>query len=214
MPQSKITNYTAWDDFKLVCRKTLHTDSTNTPGEHCHRNFFELVTVVSGRGKHRTANGEWLIQPGNVFLIKPMQMHCYSEYENLVIYNLLFSARFISLTLPDLHLLPGFQLLFNLAASKNIQADSGNLHINKAVFPEVVALLEEMNDLNYKLPPGGKTLLISNFTRAMHLIANHVQWSASDISVSHIEQISSLLSELQKSFNAPWTLEKWQHTAA
>jgi len=105
MPHNKISlfrYYAAWDSFQLVCRKTLHSNKINTPGEHSHDDFYELVIVAAGQGRHRTENSEWIIQPGNVFLIKPRQQHCYTEYDNMIIYNLLFSPSFITRVLPDL----------------------------------------------------------------------------------------------------------------
>ncbi|MBE6380471.1 MAG: helix-turn-helix domain-containing protein [Lentisphaerae bacterium] len=201
-------NHAPWSYFKIACRKVLHSNEINTPGEHIHKDFYELVVVASGRGRHRTGTSEWFIQPGNVFLIKPQQVHCYTEYDNMIIYNLLFSQRFVSQVLPDLHLLPGFQLLFNLSTSSVVRADSNNLRIDADIFPEVTRLLDELDKLNTDLPPGGQTLLISNFAKVMYLIANHAQYVSSNNTFNSLEQISCLLSELQKNYHADWNLEK------
>ncbi|MBE6367507.1 MAG: helix-turn-helix domain-containing protein [Lentisphaerae bacterium] len=211
MPHNKISlfrYYAAWDSFQLVCRKTLHSNKINTPGEHSHDDFYELVIVAAGQGRHRTENSEWIIQPGNVFLIKPRQQHCYTEYDNMIIYNLLFSPSFITRVLPDLHLLPGFQLLFNLSTSQAARSDSDNLRIDADIFPEVIRLLDELDKLNTDLPSGGQTLLISNFAKVMYLIANHAQYVSSSNTLNSLEQISCLLSELQKNYSAEWTLGK------
>lgn len=200
--------YAAWHDFGLVCRKTLHLFPNDTPGDHQHCDFYELVLVVSGNGRHRTNDREWEIQSGNVFLVPPNQVHCYTKYDNLLIYNLLFTQQFLMLMLQDLSQLPGFQLLFNLSTQTAALESANNLRIDSDAFPDVVCLLEEMDNLKDSMQPGDKTLLLSKFARVMYLLARYTHWGCCNCRINSIEQLSKLLCELQKNYSASWSLEK------
>lgn len=203
-----ISNYVAWEDFRLVCRKTLHSNTINTPGEHEHRDFYELVTVTAGRGVHRVGRQDQAISPGNVFLIQPHQSHCYIEYENLEIYNLLFTRKFVRYFLPDLTRLSGFQMLFNLSPAETAHARTDGIRIREEHFPEVIRVLNEMDFLNSSMRPGDKTLLLSDFIRVMLLIARHSHWAGPSRQSYHIDQLTRLLGELEKSFAAEWSLAR------
>ena len=203
-----IRNYIAWDDFRLVCRKTLHSNVIDTPPEHEHRDFYELVVVVAGCAVHIVDGREWRIAPGNVFLIHPHQKHCYAEYDNLLIYNLLFSQKFIRYFLPDLNRLHGYQLLFNFAPGDAVRRPGDGICIKEEYFPRLLHLLEEMDKLNSSLQPGDKTLLLSNFGYVMLLLSKHLHWSGAQRQLAHIEHLSCLLEELEKNFASSWSLER------
>lgn len=203
-----ISSYVAWEDFRLVCRKTLHSNSMDTPPEHEHKDFYELVVVASGSGLHRLQDREWRIAAGNVFLIPPHRQHCYVEYDNLLIYNLLFSQKFIRYFLPDLNRLPGYQLLFNFVASEAVRCPGDGICIQEEYFPKLLHLLEEMDKLNSSLQPGDKTLLLSNFGLVMLLLSKYVHWSGPQRQLANIEQLTRLLEELGNNIATPWSLEQ------
>ena len=205
---SRIKSYVIWDDFKLVCRKTLHSNNMDTPSEHEHQDFFELVTVASGRGVHQVGNQAHEISAGSVFLIQPHQVHCYTEYNNLLIYNLIFSKRFVRLFLPDLNRLPGYQLLFNLSAHEAARSAADGIRIQEEFFPEVLHLLERMDKLNSSVQPGDKTMLLSLFANVMLLLARHAHWAGPSRQFACMEQLAGLLSELEKNFAGQWSLER------
>ena len=205
---STIKSYVVWNDFKLVCRKALHSNDIDTPPSHEHQDFYELVTVASGRGVHQIANQQWQISAGSVFLIPPHQAHCYKEYDNLLIYNLIFSERFIRYFLPDLNRLPGYQLLFNLSAHEAARSPFDGIRIQEEFFPEVLQLLERMDKLNSSVQPGDKTMLLSLLAHVMLLLARHAHWAGPPRQLACMEQLSALLSELEKNCAAQWSLER------
>ena len=205
---SRIKSYVIWDDFKLVCRKALHSNNMDTPSEHEHQDFFELVTVASGRGVHQVGNQKYEISAGSVFLIQPHQVHCYTEYNNLLIYNLIFSKRFVRLFLPDLNRLPGYQLLFNLSTHEAARSTADGIRIQEEFFPEVLHLLERMDKLNSSVQPGDKTMLLSLFANVMLLLARHAHWAGPSRQFACMEQLAGLLSELEKNFAGQWSLER------
>jgi len=205
---SKIKSYVIWNDFGLVCRKTLHSNAQDTPSYHEHKDFYELVTVASGSGVHQVAGYEHKITPGSVFLIQPHQSHCYIKYDNLLIYNLIFSERFIRYFLPDLNRLAGYQLLFNLSACEARRSPSDGIRIQTEFLLEVLNVLERMDQLNSSAQPGDKTLLISLFAYVMLLLSRHVHWAGPSRRLVCMTHLSKLLSELEKNFTASWSLEQ------
>ena len=198
--------YTAWNDFTLVCRKQLHSNQQDTPGEHWHNDFYELVTVSSGHGVHKAENRTWNISPGSVFLIHPHQRHCYVEYDNLLIYNLLFTRKFLRLFLPDLTRLPGYQLLFNVSPKEIIHSPNDGIRIQEEHIPEIIRLLDEMDMLNTSLQPGDKSLMISHFIKAVLLLTRHSHLASRSNRGHQMEQLTSLLSKLENHYSEQWTL--------
>ena len=205
---SRIKSYVIWDDFYLVCRKALHTNTIDTPPLHEHKDFYELVVVASGKGVHQVNGSEREISAGNVLLIAPHQSHAYRQYDNLLIYNLIFSERFIRYFLPDLNRLPGYQLLFNLAEHEAVRKPSDGIRIQEEFFPEVVQILDRMDKLNSSAQDGDKTMLLSLFAHVMLLLARHAHWAGAPRQLACVEQLTSLLSELEKNFAGEWSLER------
>jgi AraC family L-rhamnose operon transcriptional activator RhaR len=60
---------------------------------HSH-DFIELVIVLGGTGLHRIAQGEQVVEQGDVFVIRPGAVHSYWECRNLFIFNCFLGADF------------------------------------------------------------------------------------------------------------------------
>jgi len=78
---------------------------------HSH-DFYELVVVVSGRGKHLTETGEHPISEGLVLFIRPGIKHGYDKIDNLRLYNILLGNEMFSREVSDLSEMPGFKTFF------------------------------------------------------------------------------------------------------
>ncbi|MBQ6596833.1 MAG: AraC family transcriptional regulator [Lentisphaeria bacterium] len=200
--------YLAWEDFGLVCRKQLHTSQNDTPAEHEHKDFYELVIVAGGTGVHRSGGRDATISAGNVFLIPPNSPHQYVEYHDLLIYNLLFNRKFIRYFLSDLTSLDGFQLIFNMKASEAARSPSDGIRIEEKRIPEIIRLLDTMDELNRSDEPGVKTLVLSHFIHVMLLLARHCRWSGPPKQLAHIGQLSQLMTVLAREYHRPWNLGK------
>lgn len=79
---------------------------------HYH-DFWELVLVEYGTGKHCTEDGNYCIYAGNVFLIRPGVVHAYSELRQLALFNILFRPEKLKNELNMLHALPGYANFFD-----------------------------------------------------------------------------------------------------
>lgn len=208
LPVKDIKSYILWHDFNLVCHQAKHSNSLDTPPRHEHKDFYELVIVAAGCGVHQLGTHEWKISAGNVFLIPPKNSHCYKEYDNLLIYNLIFSEKFLRLILADLSRLPGFQLLFNLDVKENVRNLPAGIRIKEEYFPEVIELVNRMNKLNQSVEIGDKTMMLSLFAHVMLLLARHVHFAGNSKQLYYVDKLSALLSVLEDCFDSQWDLGK------
>jgi len=80
---------------------------------HSH-DFYELVIVFDGEGRHCTETETYRIRTGDVFLIKPGSAHRYDLTDGLSIVNLLYQPERLNLPLYDLADTPGYHAFFEL----------------------------------------------------------------------------------------------------
>ncbi len=83
-------------------------------GEDCfhYHEFHELVLVLDGSGLHVTREREYPIFPGDVFLIRPPQVHAYRNLRQLSIVNILYLPEQFEKELEMLKPLLGFYAVF------------------------------------------------------------------------------------------------------
>ena len=81
--------------------------------EVIHRHdFFELVLVRSGGGGHVTESGESPLGRGDVYLIRPGNVHYYRDLQSLEIINILYLPERLDLPLGELRTLAGYIAFF------------------------------------------------------------------------------------------------------
>lgn len=83
----------------------------NYEDPHYH-DFYELVIILNGSGKHVTENLTYPVSVGDVFIIKPMVRHYYSGAVNLHLINVLFRPEILAVPQWDIHNVPGYYVLF------------------------------------------------------------------------------------------------------
>lgn len=79
---------------------------------HGHGNYWELVVVTGGSGRHLLEHDSFEISAGDVFVIPAGTLHGYAECRELGLINVLFDPR--RLWLPEQHLrqIPGYSAFF------------------------------------------------------------------------------------------------------
>ncbi len=80
---------------------------------HVH-SFSELVIVLSGSGAHITAEHEYPISAGDVFVLHGDQAHGYRDSKGLEIVNILFRMEQLGIPLFDATSMAGYHALFQL----------------------------------------------------------------------------------------------------
>ena len=92
---------------------------------HCH-DFYELTLVVSGTAKHLTSAESYSIGAGDVFLLKPGELHGYDSIENLELINILYRPERLNLPFGDLANSVGYKVLFELEPAMRLQQGAVN----------------------------------------------------------------------------------------
>ncbi len=91
--------------------KVLHRNPEIPFSLHTH-DFYELVVIASGGGKHLQKEGASPLRGGDIFLIRPGTYHGYGAIEDLELYNILFAEQVLHLHLPELQEITGFTEIF------------------------------------------------------------------------------------------------------
>ena len=132
------------DEFPLaVIWLTDHPDL----GLHTH-DFTELVLVLGGSARHMTEEGEYLIHPGDVFVIPPGVAHGYTECGRLELVNIVITKQ-TRLNLPNTSLMgfPGYRALFTLEpAFRSRHEFKGRLHLPPHKCREVTQLVSDLQE--------------------------------------------------------------------
>ncbi len=207
--------YIIRDDFRLTCWKALHSTPSDTPPQHFHRDFYELLIVRSGEGVHRMDGRTQRLMAGNVLLVKPGHPHEFVEYHDLSLYNLLFSEDYLPLFISDLTGLVGGQLIFNYTPKPTLdgQVSEEGIRIQEEHYQEIMEVLESMSRKHASTKPGDRTLQISEFVMACYLLARHCRWTGPSPIALHLAQLTCVQQQLQERMAENWTLKKMAECA-
>jgi AraC-like DNA-binding protein/quercetin dioxygenase-like cupin family protein len=131
------------DEFPLaVICLTDHPDL----GLHTH-DFTELVLVLGGSARHMTEEGEYLIHPGDVFVIPPGVAHGYSECDRLELVNIVYETNRLNLPNTGLKGFPGYRALFTLEpAFRSRHEFKGRLHLPPHKCREMTQLVSDLQE--------------------------------------------------------------------
>ncbi len=111
---------------------------------HSH-DFAELVVVLKGSGVQRIETSEYPVSPGDVFLLQGHQRHAFAKRESLVLCNVMYDARRLSLPEDELRRLPGYNALFVLEPSNRRRHNfTSRLHLERASLAHAESLLQSM----------------------------------------------------------------------
>ncbi len=131
------------DEFPLaVIWLTDHPDL----GLHTH-DFTELVLVLGGSARHMTEEGEYLIHPGDVFVIPPGVAHGYTECDRLELVNIVYETTRLNLHNTSLMEFSGYRALFTFEpAFRSRHEFKGRLHLPPEKRREVTQLFSELQE--------------------------------------------------------------------
>ena len=135
-------------DFPLVC----YRHKTHNPcGLHSHE-FYELVVVVSGKGRHLTDEGDYPIEGGDAFVVHGNMRHGYADTEQMALVNIIFEPKQLHLPMGFLRDLPGYHVLFRIEPRmRDINKFETHLHLSEEELAEANGLIWRLEqELNYK----------------------------------------------------------------
>ena len=164
MSASLVTSASVFKDnsFPLTVMRLPNHHATDRLHRH---EFNELVIITDGRGRHLTDNDDYVLEAGDVFLLRGQMQHGYVDVEGMGLINILFKPRELGLPLADLGDTPGYQLLFRIEPRLRQQARfRDRLHLTTEQLAEAIRLVAQLEQELRALAPGYR------FTARAHLM--------------------------------------------
>ncbi len=206
--RAELGTYQRWRDFRLDVHFMYHTGAKDTPPDHRHIDFCELVVVREGEAAHVWEKRRYHLRAGSVFLIHPGQVHRYCDFSGLGIYNVLFGTRLLREFTSDLFGLAGCRLLFNVRADgERLPAAAPALNIDAGGFPEVLRLLDTMRVRNRRGGPGIRSMLVSDLLRLLVSLGHHCRTEEEAAHHRHARAVAKFLARLDQEYAREWYLE-------
>lgn len=139
---------------------------------HSHKDFSELVIVLSGRAIHLVDDESFFVKTGDIFVISNYTTHGYNNPKNFRICNIMFSHHEYLSENNDLLKIAGFHALFIIEPyySKNQQFTS-HLSLSQDNFYQIKNLLDLMLQEYQTNNEGKKTALVSCFIYLVTLLS-------------------------------------------
>jgi AraC-like DNA-binding protein len=169
----------------------------------CH----ELVIVLSGEGNHITEEETYRIFSGDVFIIPPGKLHCYSETENLNLVNIMFWSNRIPMPYADMLELPGYHALFALEPKLRYkQSFKTRLTLKPDELQIISALIKNIESELKEKQKGYRSMTIMHF---FHLICEISRFYSSNQSkaTQSLMRIGQLLSHLESHYHQQITID-------
>ena len=164
MSASLVTSASVFKDnsFPLTVMRLPNHHATDRLHRH---EFNERVIITDGRGRHLTDNDDYVLEAGDVFLLRGQMQHGYVDVEGMGLITILFQPRELGLPLADLGDTPGYQLLFRIEPRLRQQARfRDRLHLTTEQLSEAIRLVAQLEQELRALAPGYR------FTARAHLM--------------------------------------------
>jgi AraC family L-rhamnose operon transcriptional activator RhaR/AraC family L-rhamnose operon regulatory protein RhaS len=183
--------------------RTIKRDPEIPYSLHSHE-FFELVIVISGAGKHLTETESNIIGGGSAFLIPPNTLHGYGEVENLVLYNILIGRDILSASLVDLSEIAGF---------KSLVLDASNpkptLRLSDSQLEESLAIIEKIQAENEGLVFGkGTATMTYAYLLQLLVMLSRSQQKPSQPKAFGAQRIASVIAYLEQNLDRSLSLSQ------
>jgi AraC-like DNA-binding protein len=140
----------------------LSREGTHAVG-HYHK-FHELVIILNGHGVHVTDMERYSISAGDVFVIKPGNVHHYVDISGIMeLYNIVYLKEYLPFSLFE-DGLPGYQALFELEpAMRASHAFSSRLHLDAEHLAKAVEMVKSIQLEEAGRIPGYWPMVVSRF---------------------------------------------------
>lgn len=196
IPNLRLNQYTRLNKQSASALKIFHKDPSNIV-LHKH-DFYEIVVVFKGEGKHIMGCDERPVFPNAVIVVPPNCKHCFTDFQKLTLLNFMFSNEllqdFIS-KVPGLATIEGFQKMFSsddLNEGFFCFTDDRTM----AQLEELVSrIMHEQQDGNASFHPMIVALLLEAVILLTRNILNIPIARAADM-----QRLTSLISYLEKNY--------------
>lgn len=131
---------------------------------HDHKDFTELVIVLSGSATHIVNDESYPISRGDVFVVGGNTAHSYVDISDFHIYNIMFRPESVNFSQYDITKSIGFHALFMVEPHFNRQHGFKNkLKLSPADFVIVKELADRMHDEYHAHNDGSETIVGAMF---------------------------------------------------
>ena len=198
IPYLQLKNYTKGRDRQVFAMKVVHYADEKIP-KHCH-DYYELVVIQNGDGGHFIDGKSTRLFHGNVLLIKPGQIHTYTDFSHLTLLTFMFHPEIIGNYENELNMIEGFRLIFDN------QKEPELLMLDDMTISRLNTLVEQMLNEQLTFSPGYRLAMSLMFLEALLLISRECRIIRNP-SVKNLK-IASVISYLDKNYDKDLSLKK------
>lgn len=174
---------------------------------HIHE-FMELVLILSGTATQWINGRTYPVFRGDIFLLRGDIAHCFTEYHNLRLMNVLFVPEELPLPYELLERLPGYRMFFH--AEPSLRAERSNdygLHLNEETLETMEELLFKLEKILKEKKVGYEVRALTLFQEIILMISDNYgnMMGQSPRSIPHIVEV---ISRMEQDFSKPWSLKE------
>lgn len=190
-----LDTFTKDTDFPFFIQYGSHEDNLFL---HGHKDFSELVIVLSGHATHVVNRESFFVQAGDVFVLNQKAYHCYTDCEDFKICNIMFSLSALLALNYDITSSVGFHSLFILEPNY-VNSTHFNilLKLSASRFLVVKDLISNMVTEYTAQSEGRKTLLTAYFLQLITLLSRTYE-AQNENDNSEITKLATAVSFLEK----------------
>ncbi len=184
----------------------LSREGTHAVG-HYHK-FHELVIVLAGKGMHVTDTEHYSIAAGDVFVIRPGNIHYYinANASKIEIFNIVYFKEYLPFSLFE-DGLPGYQALFELEpAMRSAHGFSSRLHLDADHLGKAVEMVENIRQEEAGLLPGYWPMVVARFLELIVYLSRQYMNVDSPRS-RELVKLDALLTHMKNNCDKAMTLE-------
>jgi|APSaa5957512622_1039677.scaffolds.fasta_scaffold65323_1 AraC-like DNA-binding protein len=189
-----------------VFRMPLHEFSRSVHGHDC----YELMIIREGEATHGINGKEYVLLPGDVYLMRPGDEHeiIVSPSGAIAESNVLFDFDRLDLNLRDLATVPGFHTLFSLEPSmREATSFKARLRLNPEQLRKALDLIDELEYEQAKELAGYQLKCITLFLDLI-LFLSRAYEEVDRQKVTHVQRIAEAVSYIEANFAESVTLDE------
>jgi AraC-like DNA-binding protein len=174
---------------------------------HQHE-FYELVIVLKGKGKHLIDQEQYPISYGDVFMVHPGQIHGYEFTQNLLIVNLIYDPSQLGLPMADIKDLSGYHALFELEPKlRQRYGFKSKLTLDTEQLASIEKLLLQIEKEMNSKTPGYQFVCIATFMRIIAILSRCYS-NIQSPEARNLVRIGETLSYMEKNYSRKITLSE------
>ncbi|MCF6174729.1 MAG: helix-turn-helix domain-containing protein [Victivallaceae bacterium] len=202
-----LTNYEYISNSDLPVNLLRRSPQPDYP-LHSHE-FSELVIVYAGHGVQITADGDYEVSCGDVFVVDCMMSHGYRDTAGLKLVNIIFDLKNLESPLSDLPLFPSFHLLFSLSGKlKPTSSPRVGLRLNDAQIETVMAVVDAMETELLDKPVGYRMMLTAQFMQLATLLIRCYEHQPQSEQNSQVTGLAAVLGYINRNYRKKITLKE------